>query len=314
MEAMTYTVKIKVDEAKAQEIREFYGFPKREDPKNLYQIFQGKTSDGIQVTGYRNRKEIYTVTFQGPSEEEVMEEARQFSSALTLSSYENTARKEEAYYLGWDDKSNQIGSDEVGVGDFFGPLIVVATFVSSADIPFLEKEKVNDSKKMDDAYIERIGALVKRRIRNFVILVSPKKLSELEERKFSLHKVMAKCHNLAQKGLVEKYGLPPETIVYIDQFEPESSYRKLVGEEIIPNPLYFRPHGESYYPSVACASVIARYTFLEEWKKMEAHFHVPIPKGAGSAVDLTFRRLKNQYGLEAVTPYVKKWFRNYRSL
>ncbi|MFA6586555.1 MAG: ribonuclease HIII [Bacilli bacterium] len=305
---------IKVDQARAEIIRDFYKVSSLHDSKNPYKAFQGTTKDGVSFVCYRNRKEIYTVSFSGGNREEVIGEAEQFSKNATVKSYDETKKKEkEDYFEGWEDLSEQVGSDEVGVGDFFGPLLVAATYIAPSDIPFLEKLGINDSKKMDDSYIEKIGAVVKRRIHNYVILVSPHKLSDLESRSFKMHKTMAKCHNLAQKGVIEKYGISSNVIVYIDQFEPEANYRKLVGSlDLITNPLYFRVHGETYYPSVACASVIARYTFLKEWEKMEEHFKTRIPKGAGAQVDNCYQMLLSKYGREELDPYVKRFFRNYR--
>lgn len=43
--------------------------------------------------------------------------------------------------------SSSIGSDEVGTGDYFGPIVVTASFVSKDNIQFLENLGVKDSKK-----------------------------------------------------------------------------------------------------------------------------------------------------------------------
>ncbi|MFA6829767.1 MAG: ribonuclease HIII [Bacilli bacterium] len=301
-------VTIKVDQAKAEEIRDFYKAKEITDKPYEYFLV---SHCGITIHAYKNRKEIYSIVFSGP--EASKEEALQFSKTLTIKEIdENKPKQKDAYYQGWEDLSYQIGSDEVGVGDFFGPLIVAASFVEPKDIPFLENLKINDSKKMDDNYILEVGPKLKKSIKNYIIMVSANKLSNLEEKSFKLHKVMAKCHNLSQQGLIEKYGISEETIVYIDQFEPEANYRKLVGDEIVSNPLYFRTKGESYFPSVAVASVLARYTFLKQWEEMEKVLGCSIPKGASSQVDKTFSLIKKQVGNEVVDKYVKRFFRNYR--
>ncbi len=306
---MTYA-KIKVDQSKAEEIRDFYQAKEIDETTHPYEYFL-TYKDGITIHAYKNRKEIYTIVFSGPSYSK--EEALQFSKEVTVTKVSDRKTDKDVYFDSWDDLSYQVGSDEVGVGDFFGPLVVVATYVTPKDIDYLESMKVNDSKKMTDAYILSIGANIKRRIKNYVVLVSPKKMSQLEEHGFKSHKTMAKCHNLAQEGLIEKYDISKDTICYIDQFEPEGNYRKLVGNELISNPLYFKVRGESYYPSVAAASVIARYTFLKDWEKMEETLGMKIPKGAGAQVDTVYGRLKNTKDKSVLDDYVKKYFRNYRN-
>lgn len=166
---------------------------------------------------------------------------------------------------------------------------------------------------MNDDYIMEIGPKLKNKIKNYVIMVSPVKISSLEETGMSMHKIMAKIHNITHKNLIEKYNIPSNTIVYIDQFEKEELYKKYVGEDLIDNPLYFRTKGESYYPSVACSSVISRYIFLTQWKKMEEDLKTIIPKGAGSEVDKTYGILKKKYSQDVLDKYVKRHFRNYRN-
>lgn len=41
-----------------------------------------------------------------------------------------------------------VGSDEVGTGDFFGPMTVVAVYVDAKQIPLLKELGVKDSKKL----------------------------------------------------------------------------------------------------------------------------------------------------------------------
>ena len=49
--------------------------------------------------------------------------------------------------------SSSIGSDEVGTGDFFGPIVVTAAYVSKDKIEELEELGVKDSKKLTDTDI-----------------------------------------------------------------------------------------------------------------------------------------------------------------
>ncbi len=302
--------KIKTDQAKAEEIKDFYNAEEITDPKRPYEYFLVR-KDGVEIHAYKNRKEVYTILFSG--DEKAIDEAKFFSENVTINEVSNNnEEKNKSYTECWDDLSSQIGSDEVGVGDFFGPLIVTACYIESTDIPFLEKLKVNDSKKISDEHILEIGPSLKRKIKNHVVLISPEKLSSLSQHNWSTHKIMAHLHNFAQRCLIDKYHLSDDLIVYIDQFETEENYKRALGDEIISNPLYFRTSGETYYPSVAASSVIARYSFLKEWMKMEERLGQNIPKGASSLVDTTYNILKKKFPQTTLDKYVKKYFRNYR--
>ena len=305
-----YYVKIKADRATAEEIKDFYGAEEIIDDSQPYDFFLAK-NNGVIIHAYRSKNNMYTILFQSKGVEAV-EEAQQFSDQLSIQERDDAVTEQKNISDGWDDISSQIGSDEVGVGDFFGPLVVTAVYVCGDDIAYLQKLRINDSKKMSDDWILEIGPRLKRRIKNYVVLLSPEKLSELASRGLNMHRIMSSAHNASHKGIIEKYDLDTSTIVYIDQFESEENYRRYVGGEVIENPLYFKTKGETYYPSVAAASVISRYHFLKEWQSMEKKLGCVIPKGASATVDKVYNRLVNLYGRGKVDPYVKKFFRNYQ--
>ena len=58
------------------------------------------------------------------------------------------------------DSYNTIGSDEVGTGDYFGPIVVAASFVDKENVSFLHDLKVTDSKKITDDYIKKIDPVI----------------------------------------------------------------------------------------------------------------------------------------------------------
>ncbi len=305
-----FYVKIKADKATAEEIKDFYGAEEIIDDSKPYDYFLTRRH-GVIITAYRSKNNMFTIIFQS-KDEEAVEEAKQFTDQLSIQEREENVSEPRTVSEGWDDIASQIGSDEVGVGDFFGPLVVTAVYISGDDISYLERLKINDSKKVSDERIMEIAPRLKRRIKNYVVLLTPEKLSELTSQGLNMHRIMSAAHNASHQGLIEKYDLDSSTIVYIDQFEPEDNYRRYVGEEIIDNPLYFKTKGETYYPSVAAASIISRYHFLKEWQEMEKKFDCVIPKGATATVDKVYNRLVNLYGKEKVDPYVKKFFRNYQ--
>lgn len=301
-------ITFKCDLAKASEIKDFFKANEIIDDKKPYEYFL-TYYQGVQIHAFKNKKEIYTICFNGENENKVKEVTEMFSSSYTVKSTEQDSIKKPQ----WEDVNSQIGSDEVGKGDFFGPLVVVASYVDSNDIEFLKRLKIDDSKRMNDEYILEIGEKLLQNIKSYVVLISSEKLSLLNENNMNVDKVLALSHNLAQRGLIKKYKLSSSTMVYIDQFVSEDNYRKYLQDDVIENPLYFKTKGESYYPSVAVSSVLARYTFLKEWKKMEKVFNVEIPKGASSIVDKVYGQLKNKYGKDVVNKYVKRFFSNYKS-
>ena len=298
-------IKFSADEALMEEIRDFYEAPSYPNKKNPYLVFQVKTLDNVQVTCYKS-KEIYTLMFSG-DRNKIIDEALIFIDNPVVID-EKTINKD---YL---DNSYQIGTDEVGVGDFFGPLVVAATYVTPENLNLIEKLGIKDSKKLTDTKILEIGPIVEKYFLHEVCLCSPKKLVDLKNNGWNMHKIMANLHNTAQNNLLSKIKVNPSTKIYIDEFSNENLYFKYLVTNKPNLPIHFETKGESLYPSVACSSVLARYHFLKIWEKMNEYFKTEIPKGAGEEVDKTVQKLLKKYSLKDLKPYIKTFFRNYKDI
>lgn len=298
-------IKFSADEALMEEIRDFYEAPSYPNKKNPYLVFQVKTLDNVQVTCYKS-KEIYTLMFSG-DRNKIIDEALIFIDNPVVID-EKTINKD---YL---DNSYQIGTDEVGVGDFFGPLVVAATYVTPENLNLIEKLGIKDSKKLTDTKILEIGPIVEKYFLHEVCLCSPKKLVDLKNNGWNMHKIMANLHNTAQNNLLSKIKVNPSTKIYIDEFSNENLYFKYLVTNKPNLPIHFETKGETLYPSVACSSVLARYHFLKIWEKMNEYFKTEIPKGAGEEVDKTVQKLLRKYSLKDLKPYMKTFFRNYKDI
>ena len=298
-------IKFSADEALMEEIRDFYEAPSYPNKKNPYLVFQVKTLDNVQVTCYKS-KEIYTLMFSG-DRNKIIDEALIFIDNPVVID-EKTINKD---YL---DNSYQIGTDEVGVGDFFGPLVVAATYVTPENLNLIEKLGIKDSKKLTDTKILEIGPIVEKYFLHEVCLCSPKKLVDLKNNGWNMHKIMANLHNTDQNNLLSKIKVNPSTKIYIDEFSNENLYFKYLVTNKPNLPIHFETKGESLYPSVACSSVLARYHFLKIWEKMNEYFKTEIPKGAGEEVDKTVQKLLRKYSLKDLKPYMKTFFRNYKDI
>lgn len=310
-------ITIKVDEGKLEEIREFYDIEYTTDEKNPYLIFETKTFDNVIVKAYKS-KNHFSITFSG-LKEDVINEAMIFEDEDVIKSCLEEKGDDDEKKMkekGYKDIFSQIGSDEVGVGDLFGPLVVCAAYTNADDIKLLEELGVKDSKKLSDGNILEIGERLCQEIKSSLIICSPNKLNSLKEKGWSMHKIMANIHNQCHMNILKNSFIPNSTKIYVDQFESSELYFKyLVTEKPIEShPYHFETKGEQFYPSIAVASVIARYHFLLEWEKMEKELNISIPKGASISTDKVLQTLIKTHGKDKIKPYVKTFFRNYKDL
>ncbi len=207
------------------------------------------------------------------------------------------------------------GSDEVGTGDFFGPIIVVACFVEKEDIPYLLELGVGDSKLIDDSKIRIIAPKLIKRLTYSQLVLNNEKYNDIVLKKgFNMNKIKAYLHNKAILNLQEKLTHPIPYFV-IDQFTPENLYyRYLESEQNIFRNIRFVTKGESASVAVACSSIIARYSFIKRMDLLSKEYGLEVPKGSGITADDIANIIVKDKGLLALNKIVKMNFKNYRRL
>lgn len=252
-----------------------------------YAVYQIRLSDCV-ITAYQSGK----VVFQG--------EGADF--------YAEGTKKEEN-----KNSYPQCGSDEVGTGDYFGPVTVCATYVTEEDIPMLRKLGIMDSKMMKDETILKVAPLLMERLPHSLLIVNNAKYNMIHER---YNMVALKCvlHNQAYVHLKRKIKELPQHII-IDQFVQKTSYYKyLKQEKEVIQGIHFETKAENKYLSVACGAVIARYAFLKSMDAMSEQYQFHFPKGAGAKVDHAAREFVQKFGKDALFQVAKLHFANTNKL
>ena len=76
----------------------------------------------------------------------------------------------------------------------------------------------------------------------------------------------------------------------------------------------FKTKGESYYPCVALASVIARYAFLLEKDELDKKYKTNIPFGASNKVNDFAKKFVDKYGVDELKKIAKINFANFKEI
>ena len=204
-----------------------------------------------------------------------------------------------------------IGSDEVGTGDYFGPIIVTATLVDKSTRKLLEDLKIMDSKKMTDDKIRRCAPIIMKKIPYVTFTLSNTKYNEWTKKGFNMNKIKAILHNKVLYELSNK-GIPYHKII-VDQFTSPKSYFTYLKQEGITEKvtkITFLTKGESAHLAVAAASVISRFIFLEEMDKLSKQYNLTILKGASDKVDEIGKQIVSKYGASELYKIAKVNFKN----
>lgn len=205
--------------------------------------------------------------------------------------------------------SSSIGSDEVGTGDYFGPIVVCAAYVSKYDISKLEELGVKDSKKLTDEKILEIVPKIIKIIDYEASILSNKEFNEHYTKDLNMNKIKAILHNKVLYKLKNKVKTVDNIIV--DEFAKESTYYNyLTDTKNIVRGIKFFTKGEDKHLSVACASLIARFIFLKEYNKLSTSLEMNIPKGAGDNVNEVGKKIVEKYGVGKLNEIAKLNFKN----
>lgn len=304
MKNKTITKVIRVDNETKKLMNDFYKDMKR-DKTPPYAIFQADTGDTI-VTLYESGKAM----FQGVSadiESGMWESIGKDKENIDyFIDREEVKEKKEETTIPIDISS--VGSDEVGTGDYYGPIVVTASYVNKDDIPFLTELGVKDSKKLSDEQILKIVPKIIKKIKYKTIMLSNKEYNKNYGKDMNMNKIKAVLHN---KVLTEMVKNNEYDYIVVDQFEPESSYYKHLSE--VPSPLKgitFITKAEDKCLSVACSSLISRYIFVKEIDKLGDKYGIFLPKGANYYVEDVGIKLVEKYGVNVLKEVAKLNFSN----
>lgn len=207
--------------------------------------------------------------------------------------------------------TTQLGSDEVGFGDFFGPLVVVSAFIDERIRQKLINFPIDDSKKLQDNIILMMGSELVKIIPHVKNIVSNPKYNEVINSGKNMNVMKAMLHHNVLTILARKqnYNGP----LLIDKFTTSKNYREITKEMGDAN-IVLVPKGEENSYAIAAASVLARYYFLLEMAKIGKRFNEKIPLGAGRNVDEFALNFLKKYGRTNLESITKHNFRNFKDL
>lgn len=179
-----------------------------------------------------------------------------------------------------------IGSDEVGTGDYFGPIVVCATYVEQSMIEKLRLLGVKDSKLLTDKQMISMALQLSQMIPYAIVYLDPEKFNSLNKNKDNLNFIKAYLHNKVIHSILKKIPNVKYDAILIDEFTPKEKYFEYLksDQDVIQNVTFIK-QGEKAHMAIAAASILARVTFLRELGKLSKKYDFELFKGAGPMVD-----------------------------
>lgn len=289
-------VVIKVNDEIKEKMIEYYK-DKRRNKKIPYVVFQAEDEDTV-ITMYESGK----VMFQGTSADV---DASMWGIQIEQTKDKKETIKDNPYH-----NCSSVGSDEVGTGDYFGPIVVTASYVNKDDVEFLDKLGVGDSKKITDDKIRKIAPEIAKKIKYRSIILSNSEYNEKYSKDINMNKIKSIMHNKVLYQLVNEEK-PNYDYIIVDEFAREKRYYEyLNGIDNIQKGITFMTKAEDKNLAVAASSIISRYIFLKEFDKICDSIQIPLVKGAGKDVDKIGEEVVEKYGEDKLKEIAKLNFKN----
>lgn len=305
------TITLKVSDNTKEKMIEYFEDKKREKTPP-YAVFQAKEADTM-VTLYESGKAVFQGISADIDANIWMETEKHLNpdKKLEYKKVDNNPKTKDKknHYNEKLYNCTSIGSDEVGTGDYFGPIVVTAAYVTKKDIPFLEELGVRDSKKITDEHILKTVPQIIKRIPYSSMILSNEEYNNKYNEKMNLNTIKAVLHNKVLLDMNKKY--PKHDYIVVDQFtEPFIYYKYINNLPEVQRKITFETKAEDQCLSVACASLISRYVLIKEFEKMSKEYKMQIPKGAGQKVDEAGAKLVKEYGEDVLRKIAKLNFKN----
>jgi ribonuclease HIII len=204
-------------------------------------------------------------------------------------------------------RGTRVGMDEVGKGDYFGPLIVCAALVTEPQATELLAIGVRDSKTLGDTTISNLAVKIRKilfpeQIR--IVRIPPVRYNLLFERMRNVNRVLGWAHATALEDVLAFHE--PCELAIADQFGDESYIEDSLKKRGKKVRLIQTPKAEREI-AVAAASVLARDDLLRARLALHEEYAEDFPLGASNVEEFA-KRLVGRLGTGALVATAKIHF------
>lgn len=206
-----------------------------------------------------------------------------------------------------------IGSDEVGVGDIFGPLVTSACLIPNREaILKLKRLNLVDSKQLSTEKILALAPAIKKIIPSATIIIYNEKYNDLYSKYQNSHVLKAISHYEVINKLIQQNKNYNDYLVIIDQFcswKNLQKYWQKAKYPILPAPVILETKAENKYLAVAAAAIISRAKFLKVCDELRFKYHYNFGLGANNDVKRQAQFIKQHADPKVIKALIKLHFK-----
>jgi len=217
-------------------------------------------------------------------------------------------KKNSKEYTPIDVAGIRIGTDEVGKGDYFGPLVIAGVLADESQILKMENLGIKDSKSLSDTTVQNFAGQIKRIVgqKQFsIVVITSIKYNLLIAKMKNLNRLLGWGHARAIENILIHHHKCQTAISdqFGDQSFIENALMKL-GKKI---QLVQTPKAEREM-TVAAASILARSESVNRMNEMSNSYGFEFPRGATDVI-ATAESFVDKFGHKALLNVAKIHFK-----
>ncbi len=207
------------------------------------------------------------------------------------------------------------GSDETGKGDYFGPLVVAAVYMTAEQAREAARQGVADSKGISDGRSLKIAQYLRSEFAgqwSRVVLDPPtynRVYTSLKGRGQNLNDLLARCHARCIIQLKDQLGNRAAPLkMLVDKFARDDLLLSYLCDSADLEVTQVEQAERD--PAVAAASILARAEFLQALKRLSEETGTVLPKGAGDLTVAAGKAIVRSHGRQSLFRVAKLHFAN----
>jgi len=253
---------------------------KRAIPTNEYELLRIENGE-VKIIVYKSGKLVFN------------------DNQKTKQIIKSILEKEEVYdYI--------LGTDEVGKGEWYGPLVVACVALTPSELTTFREMCVRDSKSIKISILKQLAERITATKLKWKPLIIPpftfnQKFTEFKRENKTLNELLAWAHSAAIKDMLDIITYNTAKIV-IDKFDVEKTYRRLYGVD--ESRLTIIQTSKETEVAVNVASILAKYTFEKEVDKLNKFYNIDLRKASPAEIDPQVLPQVAKTHFKNVRPYV----------
>lgn len=210
-------------------------------------------------------------------------------------------------------RQDHISCIDTGSDDFYGPLCVVACYISYDDYTWLDDLNIAKVDIHDIDQIIKTGKILKDKLIYSLLLLDNSHYNQMIHAGYKMSQIKTNLYNHALINVMQRVNKAVDTKVIYSFLSPKKYYKNLKYKTLVVSHLLFEKDYQKYI-GLKCAKILSEYAYYQYFRNMNNTLKISIPHGNNKVANEVGITLVNQYGKDILNKVSKTNMPNYKQI